>query len=228
MIERQWSSLGARDLFHVSVSGHAEGSLEDETDRAIATAIAEIEAAGFSSGHIVRSRLFARDREARSRASDRRRALLVGTLRGSSSSFCDAERLSPDARMSIDLVAMRPRHGEARKIVREYEPAIAPPMFVMLDGLVFLSGITDITPGLPMQIDTIRNSVERSLRQAGTHLGAARLMSVFLAKGEDPQHARALIDAAFGTIACPFTLSSVEAYSAPQKRIEIEVTAAMA
>jgi enamine deaminase RidA (YjgF/YER057c/UK114 family) len=225
MIERTWSSLDGRDLFSVSVSGQAEGAVEDETDRAIATAMAEIEAAGFSPDHLVRSRLFARDREARSRASDRRRVLLVGARRASSSSFCDAERLAVDARMSIDLVAMRPRDGDA-KIVREYEPAIAPPMFVTLDGLVFLSGVTDTTPGLPAQILAIRRSIGASLEEAGARLSAARLVSVFLAKEEDPGHALRLIDEAFGPMACPLTLSSVDGYSAPEKRVEIEVTAA--
>jgi enamine deaminase RidA (YjgF/YER057c/UK114 family) len=175
----------------------------------------------------VRSRLFARDREARSRASDRRRVLLVGARRASSSSFCDAERLALDARMSIDLVAMRPRDGDA-KIVREYEPAIAPPMFVTLDGLVFLSGVTDTTPGLPAQILAIRRSIEASLEAAGARLSAAGLVSVFLAKEEDPGHALRLIDEAFGPMECPLTLSSVEGYSAPQKRVEIEITAATA
>lgn len=225
MIERYWSSISGRDVFSVSVSGDAGASIEDETDRAIATAIAEIEAAGFSPDHVVRSRLFAHDREARSRASDRRRVLLAGARRSSSSSFCDAGRLALDARMSIDLVAMRPRGGDA-KIVREYEPAIAPPMFVTLDGLVFLSGITDTTPGLPAQILAIRRSIDASLANAGTDFSAARLVSVFLAKEEDPRHALRLIAENFGPMACPLTLSSVEGYSAPQKRVEIEVTAA--
>ncbi|MBX9740239.1 MAG: hypothetical protein K2X62_09215 [Beijerinckiaceae bacterium] len=227
MIARDWSSLAGRDMFNVSVTGDGQGAPEEETGRVIARAIAEIEAAGFSREHIVRSRLFAQDKDMRTRASDCRRALLVGPLRGSSSSFCDAERLPGHARMSLDLAAIRPRDPHARKVVREYEPAIAPPMFVALDKLVFLSGLTDTMEHLGDQIPAIAQAIRHSLKQAGSKISAAKRVSVFLAKAEDPRKALAMIAAEFPDLPCPITLTTVDGYSAPEKRIEIEVTAAV-
>jgi enamine deaminase RidA (YjgF/YER057c/UK114 family) len=161
----------------------------------------------------------------RSRASDCRRALLIGPLRGSSSSFCDAERLPGHARMSLDLMAIRPRDPQARKVVRDYEPAIAPPMFVSLDRMVFLSGLTDTMAALDDQIPAIAQAIRHSLRQAGSKITAAKRVDVFLAKSEDPARAMKLIAAEFPDLPCPLGLTTVEGYSAPEKRIEIEVTA---
>lgn len=225
MIAREWSSLAGREMFSVSVTGDGQGTPEEETERVIATAIAEIEAAGYGRDHIVRSRLFARNAEMRARASDCRRALLVGPLRGSSSSFCDAERLPGHARMSLDLSAIRPRDPQARKIVREYEPVIAPPMFVALDRLVFLSGLTDTMPSLADQVPAIAQAIRHSLRQGGSKITAAKSLRVFLAKSEDPAQAMKLIAAEFPDLPCPIWLTTVDGYSAPEKRIEIEVTA---
>ena len=224
MISSEWSSLEGRSLFTVAASTRAEGDVAQETERSLAAALDAIAAAGFRPEHIVRSRLFTTDRESRQQASDVRRARLGGGLRGASSSFWDPARLGADTRVRIELTAMAPQNAGQKEIV-EYEPAIAPPKFVRLGGLVFLSGITDVTPGLAAQIPAIRASVDASLAAARTSLGAARLLSVYLAREEDPRAALAMIAAHFPQAQCPVTLTQVGGYSAPEKRIEIEITA---
>jgi enamine deaminase RidA (YjgF/YER057c/UK114 family) len=99
---------------------------------------------------------------------------------------------------------------------------------VTLDGLVFLSGITDIGPGLAVQVPAIAAAIRASLAAAGTDLSRARRVAVFLALEESPQEALALIGQAMPGLPCPVTLTRVGGYSAPEKRIEIEVTAAPA
>ena len=105
--------------------------------------------------------------------------------------------------------------------------AIAPPRYVTLDGLVFLSGITDVTPGLAAQVGAIRVAIDQSLSMAGTRMAQAKIMSVFLAREEDPREALQLIDKHFAD--CPVTpvLTQVGGYSAPEKRIEIEISASL-
>lgn len=225
MMESAWSRLGGIDLYRVSVTGTAGGSVSAEMSRCLSQGFAALEAAGCRRADIVRSRLFARDRAARSEASDTRRATLVETMRSASSSFVDAQRLPADARVRLDLYALGPGSSPTVKTVREYDPPIAPPMFVTLGGLVFLSGITDTQRGLATQIDTICAGIRASLARAGTTLSSARRISVYVDRREDPHEARRLCEAALDEAPCTLTLSQVEGYSADEKRIEIEVTA---
>jgi enamine deaminase RidA (YjgF/YER057c/UK114 family) len=223
MIVSEWSRIDGRRLFTICASTPSDGDVAHETERCIDAALEGIKAAGLRLEHVVRSRLFTRDAQGRQQASDVRRVRLGGALRGASSSFWDPARLASDARVRIELTAMELTEG-AKEVV-EYAPPLAPPKYVRLGGLVFLSGITDTTPGLAAQVPAIRAAVGASLAHAGTDLRAARLMSVFLAREEDPRAALALIGDMFPEARCPVTLTQVGGYSAPEKRIEIEVTA---
>ena len=227
MIVSEYSTFEGRSLLRISATTPAQGSVGEETARTLTAALAAIRDAGFSPENIVRSRLFTRDRQSRQEASDSRRALLSGNLRGASSSFFDPDRLPGETRVQLDLEALASASGPAKRIV-EYDPPIAPPKFVTLDGLVFLSGVTDTGPGLAVQVPAIAAAIRASLAAAGTDLSRARRVAVFLALEESPQEALALIGQAMPGLPCPVTLTRVGGYSAPEKRIEIEVTAAPA
>ena len=227
MFATQWTRIGGRLIYSLSLVGRAEDSVEEETARVIDEALEIIREEGLDKRHIVRSRLFTDSRANRQLASDVRRATLVGPLRGSSSSFFDARRLPEDGRVQLDLSVLVPQDPRAQKTIVEYDPVLAPPRSVSLDGLVFLSGITDTTAGLDKQIAAIRQGVDESLSMAGTSLERALVCSVFLAREEDPREALRLVSETFS--ACPVmpVLTQVGGYSAPEKRIEIEITAAL-
>ena len=225
MINRTWTTIDGRDAFNISVAGDGKESVEAEAKLALARAVSEVEKAGFAKAHIVRSRLFALDSATRQAASDVRRATLVGDLRGGSSSFVDAERMPRGSRVIMELTAVGPLAAEAKKTVREYEPVIAPPMFVTLDGLVFLSGNTDESATFETQLDAIRHKIDASLAVAGTHISKAVVISAFMSKKVNVVDGRKAIAARFAAAGCPINLTTVEGYSAATKRIEIEVTA---
>ncbi len=227
MFSTDWTRIAGRDLFTLSLIGAAEGSVEAETAQLIDEALEIIREEGLDKRHIVRSRLFTDSRANRQLASDVRRATLVGTLRGSSSSFFDARRLPEDGRVRLDLSVLVPRDPRAVKSVVDYDPVIAPPRYVALDGLVFLSGITDMTEGLSAQVPAIRAAIDLSLKMAGSHMSRAQIMSVFVDREEDPREALALLDTHFAD--CPVTpvLTQVGGYSANEKRIEIEISASL-
>ena len=225
MIYRTWTSIDNRDAFHIAVSGDGKESVESEARMALARAVSEVEKAGFAKTHVVRSRLFAIDSAARQAASDVRRATLVGDLRGGSSSFVDTERMPRGSRVIMEITAVKPLAEGAKKTVQEYEPAISPPMFATLDGLVFLSGNTDESATLAAQVDAIRQKIDKSLAVAGTDLSKAVVISAFMSKAADTAAGRKLIAERFSEATCPITLTTVEGYSAATKLIEIEVTA---
>jgi enamine deaminase RidA (YjgF/YER057c/UK114 family) len=224
-VSRSWQSARGRDLLTVSVAGQrADGEAAAQSRAAIGRALDAVAAAGFRPEHIVRSRLWARDAVARAAASDERRALLAGDKRGGSASFFDPERFAGDGDMIIDIIALR-APAAARKTIVEYEPPIAPPLFVSLDGMVFLSGNTDISPAFADQIARIGDKIDRTLAKTGATWPQVVTLSAFLAKSVDPATARAAIARRFPGLACPIEINGVVGFSAPEKLIEIETTA---
>lgn len=224
-VSRAWLSWRGRELLTVSVAGRrADGDVAAQSRAAIARGLAELSAAGFAPDHILRSRLWARDAAARTAASDERRALLAGGKRGGSASFFDDERFADGGDMIIDMIALRAPTA-ARKTIVEYDPPIAPPLFVALDGMVALSGNTDISPAFADQIKRIGDKIDLTLDKAGAAWPQVVTLSAFVAKSIDPAVARAAIAARFPRLACPIEISSVVGFSAPEKLIEIETTA---
>ena len=225
MIHRTSIVSSKRELLHVAVAGTAGQATEAQSRDAIARAVAEVELAGIPAGHIVRSRLWGRDAEARQIASNVRLEILGGLRRGASSSFVDGERLPAGIAMMIELYALRSgTPADAKKIV-EYAPPIAPPMLVVLDGLLVLSGDTDRSDGIEAQMASIRGKLDASLAAGGGRWDQVVSMSVFMAKRLAPGFGRAALSASFPGIGCPVTISTVDGYSHPETLVEIEVTA---
>lgn len=216
--------LAGREHLKVRVAAEAGPSGEAATRNALARAIARIKTEGFDPRHIVRSRLFARDRAARTVAGDIRLDMLNGPLRGASSSYIDPDRLPPGSDMAIDLLVLRAKSG-AEKRVREYDPVVAPPMFVTLDGMAYLSGMTDTSDGFDAQHQRIRASIAQGLDEAGSGPGGVTRVTAFLARSEPFERAWADITAGFPGYAGPLSLSPVEGFTTPEKRLEIETTA---
>ena len=223
MIHTSRRILAGREFLHISVAGQPAQSPQQESRNAIAAALAAIVDAGFSTQALIRSRLFARDAQVRRIASDVRLETLTGPLRSASSSYVDARRLPADSSMSIDLVAMRANEG-SQKLVREYEPQIAPPMFVMLDGLAFLSGVTDMSDDFDAQLACIRETITHSATLAGCDLGSIINIDAHISRAVNADHAWRAIGDLFPARNAAISLTQVDGYSAPQKLVELETT----
>jgi enamine deaminase RidA (YjgF/YER057c/UK114 family) len=225
MVSRTWTLWNDRELLRVSVNGVANGSIEGESRAAMERGVAALIEAGFKDDHIVRSRLYARDADVRRAASDARLAMLTDDRRAASSSYIDPERLPAGANIAIDLVALRLSSAGASKEVREYEPRAAPPMFVALDGMVFLSGNTDTASDYEPQLANIRRNIDASLAAAGTGWDKVREFSVHVSKTLGTGRVTRGLAAHFPEAFNLATISSVEGYSTPAKLVEIEVAA---
>ena len=218
------TNLGGREHLLVSVAGDGTGSIAEEARRAMESALALVADAGYAPRHLVRSRLFARDANSRRIASDLRVEMLKGDLRAASSSYIDPARLPGGANVAVDLVAVR-APADARKSVREYEPAIAPPMFVALDGLIYVSGCTDVSEGFAAQLKNVRSNIARNLQAAGVGWSDVIAVSAHVSRTVDADLAWRELVALFPDMIGPLSLSPVDGYSAPEKLIEIEATA---
>jgi len=225
MMHRTSLIAGNRELLHVAVGGSPGAPVKTQAREAISRAVAEIELAGLPAGHIVRSRLWGRDAEARRIGSDMRLEVLAGARRGASSSYIDSERLPAGVDVMIELYALRSAAAADAKRIVEYDPEIPPPRFVVLDGLLVLSGDTDRSEGIEAQLTNIRAKLDATLAAGGGSWERVISMSVHLAKRLLPGIGRAMLTAKLPPLRCATSISTVEGYSNPEKLVEIELTA---
>ena len=103
---------------------------------------AELREMDLSLENTVRTRLWGRDRESRDLGSRERVKVLSGKARSASSSYIAPGHFDSDARVALDLVAMRPGRPGQDKVVKEYDPPIAPRRYLVYDSGVLLAGVT--------------------------------------------------------------------------------------
>ena len=218
-VGREWSSLAGVETFNVVVSGGCGANPAADCAALFARAFEEIGRAGIGPSQIVRGRVRARDAALRQEASNARLVALAGERRASSASFIAPGGLAPGVDVEVDLVAMA---GAGAKEIREYEPRIAPPMFVRFGGFVFLSGNTDISATFDAQLENICRNIATSLAAASVAWGDIVRVDAFLSNRVAWSDAGKAIRARFPA---PVTATSVEGFSAPEKLIEIEATA---
>ena len=113
-------------LSKFSCEGNAEGTAAEETQEIFRRFDVELEGMGLSLENTVRTRLWGRDRQSRDLGSGQRVMVLSGKARSASSSYIDPDHFESDAKVSLDLLAMRPVRPQVDKILKEYEPPTVP------------------------------------------------------------------------------------------------------
>ena len=132
----------------------------------------------------VRSRLWGRDRESRDQGSNERVKVLSGKARSASSSYIAPSRFDSNAKVAIDLLAMRPSRPGAEKFLKEYDPPIVPLRYLTYDSVVVLSGVTAVLASLDEQLDNILPRIEDSLKNAGSSWDRVAKVSFFLHRSQ--------------------------------------------
>ncbi len=211
-----------RECVAVSCEGAAGVAGDAGVDGILDRVAAAIGRLGFSLDNTVRTRLWARDRESRNLGSRARSRRMSGGARSASSSYIHPAHLDSDARVALDLLAMR--SGAAKKRV-EYDPPLVPLRYLDLEGRIFLSGVTATTGDLPQQTREICGLIGASLEHAGTSWEQVVKVSFFLHHEADMAALRRAFHAAAQVPAEYTACSFVEGYSAAGKLIEVEVTA---
>ncbi|HEY7219979.1 MAG TPA: hypothetical protein VH985_16450 [Candidatus Binatia bacterium] len=182
---------------------------------------------GLSLDHTVRSRLWGRDRQSRDLGSVERVKRLSGKARSASSSYIAPSHFDSNAKVALDLLAMRPAVPIAEKRVVEYDPPIAPIRFLVYDSIVVLSGVTTVLPTLAEQFDNIFPRIAGSLTDAGSSWDKVARISFYLHRSQGLENLKALF-ARHGTAKIPeLEYCFVDGYSSEGKLCEVEVTATM-
>ena len=210
-----------------AVSGEAtEGNTAtDQTRELLARFDTELRQVGLSLDNTVRTRLFGVDRDSRDQGGAERVRVLSGRARSSSSSYISPQHFDSDAKISIDLLAMRPEAPTAEKFLKEYDPPLIPLRYLTYDSMLVLSGVTAVLPTLSDQLDDILPRIEGSLGDAGCSWDDVVHVAFFLHRSEKLEDLRRLFGARVSAQVPEMEYAFVDGYSTPGKSIEIETTA---
>ncbi len=140
---------------------------------------------GLSLNYVVRNRFFGRDEQSRAVGSAARREVLSGSARSAGTSLIATSQFDSDALVAMDLLALRPARLGASKQVREFEPPLGYPRYVLYDSVLFLSGLTSRESSLEAQASDLAYKMGESLALAGTGWGKAGLVTCFLHRSQN-------------------------------------------
>ena len=213
-----------QEFVSLAWEGSGEGSVEDET-RGLFTLFAEhLGELGLRVDDVVRTRMFTRDMDAWLAGNQERRRILTGRARSASSSHIWTGRLGHKARLSIDLLAMYPPATGADKIFKEYDPPVFPLRSMTIGGIVFLSGVTDMTHAtFDEQFPVIIQRLTDNLRNAGVSWQGVKRASFLLHHEESLAALRSRWKEAVSVVIPSVDYSFVGARQG--KRLEVELTA---
>ncbi len=173
----------------------------------------------------VRSRLFAPDRASRDAASAVRVEVLSGPARCATSSYIAPRRFETGASVAMDLIAVVPRPGLSKRI-RENDPVRTPCRWLTYGPLIVFSGQTAVLPGLETQVTTdILPRITDYLAEEDCGWEDVAEVNCYLHEDESPAFMRDLYLRFAPALPHKFACRPVAGYSAPGKRVEVEVTA---
>jgi enamine deaminase RidA (YjgF/YER057c/UK114 family) len=214
---------------HEFVSLTGEAPAANTAGEEMTALVGQMEAAlktqGLSLADTMRTRLWARDRASRDEASQVRRQTFDGALRSVSSSFIMSDIFASEARVAMDLLAMRPSRPGTQKQLREYDPPIVPLRYLTLDDVVFLSGVTAVLPTLEDQVADITTRIGDSLVDAGTSWDKLMIMSCYLHRSQTAEALTALLRKNVPGEPAFVEIGFADGYSQEGKLVEIETTA---
>jgi enamine deaminase RidA (YjgF/YER057c/UK114 family) len=211
----------------VELSGEARpgASVEEETRDLFRRFQEELASFKLSLEHTARTRLWARDREARQLGTAARSAVLVAGSRAASSSYVSPYHFDSPARIAIDLLAMRPSRPEAERRPVEFDPPRNYLRFLRYDSLAFFSGLTSAASALEAQLVAIGEELGRALIDAGTDWPYLVRLSFFLHRSQPLDRLRALLPPEIKNSHALLEFSFVDGYAGEGSLLEVEATA---
>lgn len=225
MREKVFRWLGA-EFVALSAEGAADAAAPDQAAGIFAAFAERLRGHGLSLDNTVRTRLWAREAEARNQASRVRAETLAGAARAAGSSYIAPDHFETGAAVAFDLLAMRPAAEDVKQL-KEYDPPRTPLRYLVMNSVVVLSGVSSKHETLADQVADVLTGCGASLNDAGTSWEHAAMVSFYLHSSRTIQELderfRAAVDAP-----CPAReYVAVDGYSSVGKLIEIEVTATL-
>lgn len=226
MRKKLFSWLG-KDFVALSGEARPASTATEEAREIFQRFDQELRLHGLALANTVRSRLWGRDRESRDQGSNERVKMLSGKARSASSSYISPRHFDSNAKVAIDLLAMRPSRSDVEKFLKEYDPPIVPLRYLIYDSVVVLSGVTAVLASLDEQLDNILPRIEDSLKSAGSSWDRVTKVSFFLHRSQKLENLKELFSARVPAKIPSMNYSFVDGYSSEGKLCEVEVTATL-
>lgn len=183
-----------REFMVISGEGRPGGTIAEEMRDLYQRVQKELREVGLSLENTVRTRTWTRDKEARNLATDERSKILTGKARASSSSYICPERFESNARVVLDLIAMRPANSNPQRKGVEYDPPMVYLRYLSYDSLVFVSGTVAHGPDLDHQLTEVFADIEGSLKDAGSSWDKVTRAAYFLHRSQKVDALKGLLD----------------------------------
>jgi enamine deaminase RidA (YjgF/YER057c/UK114 family) len=208
----------------LSWEGNGEGTVEDETQELFGRFSEHLGRFGLTLDHTARTRMFVRDMDTWYAGVHERVRILSGAARSVSSSHVWPDRLGSKARIAVDLMAMFPPPSPQEKVFREYEPKTIVLRRMNWGGLLFLSGVTDMTHAtFDEQFPVIIKRLTDTLADGGGSWDKVMRASFFLHHEETLEHLNESFSKAVSAKIPSMDCTLVG--NRQGKRLEIELTA---
>ena len=227
MQKRIFSWLG-RECVELSAAARPTASVEEETNSLFRSFEQELKADGLSLENTVRTRLWGRDREARNLGTAARSKILTAGTKAASSSYVSPRRFDSDAKVAVDLLAMKPSRADAERRPVEFQPPRNYLCYLRYDSLAFLSGYTSAAEALEDQVPQVINAVAGGLTVAGTRWDKLVKVSLFLHRSQKLETLKNLLGKGPAFPAnCQIEFGFVDGYAGEKSLLEVESTAAV-
>jgi enamine deaminase RidA (YjgF/YER057c/UK114 family) len=214
-----------KDFIELSGEAKPGASASSEASELFRRFDQELKTHKLSLDNTVRTRLWGRDRESRNLGSDERVKVLSGKARSSSSSYIAPDYFDSDAKVAVDLLAMKASRQDVQKRIVEYDPPIVPIRFLVYDSVVVLSGVTTVLPILEAQLDNILPRITGSLKDGGSSWERVARISFYLHRSQSIDNLNRLFNDRIKAPAAQREYCFVDGYSSLGKLCEVEVTA---
>jgi enamine deaminase RidA (YjgF/YER057c/UK114 family) len=214
-----------KDFIELSGEAKPGASASSEASELFRRFDQELKTHKLSLDNTVRTRLWGRDRESRNLGSDERVKVLSGKARSASSSYIAPDYFDSDAKVAVDLLAMKPSRQDVQKRIVEYDPPIVPIRFLVYDSVVVLSGVTTVLPTLEEQLDNILPRITGSLKDGSSSWERVARISFYLHRSQSIDNLNRLFNDRIKAPAAQREYCFVDGYSSLGKLCEVEVTA---
>ena len=214
-----------KDFIELSGEAKPGASASNEASELFRRFDQELKTHKLSLDNVVRTRLWGRDRESRNLGSDERVKVLSGQARSASSSYIAPDHFDSEAKIAVDLLAMRPSRQNMQKRIVEYDPPIVPIRFLVYDSVVMLSGVTTVLPTLEEQLDNILPRITGSLKDSRSSWERVARISFYLHRSQTIDNLNRLFNERIKAPTAQREYCFVDGYSSVGKLCEVEVTA---
>ena len=214
-----------REFVALSCDGRPGGTVAEEAQDLFQRVDKELRELSLALENTVRIRIWGRDKEARILATAERSRILTGKAKASSSSYICPEHFNSNARVALDLIAMRTANPGLQRNPVEYDPPRKYIRYLIYDSFAFLSGITSAGPNLDNQLAEILTEIEGSLTDCGTSWDKVPSASFYLHRSQKVELLRGLLEKKRRVGIAQMEFCFVDGFASEGRLVEVEVTA---